>query len=359
MMTFRTKVTALGAVILLLAAVLIAGAVFSVQTRGLAEVKEPLLPSLHANRVTAFAIKDPKAKGTVETVSLSEAADGRWWVTRGGAAYPADKSKVESFLNDIANLETTRSVTADPALYKNFNLDAPQARVLTMSVANGREIELYYGKDALGGGYVRLGNDPSVYLVDKALTYYLNRGAQSWYYLRLFPGTLTNIDIQSVDVKFLAGITPEERGLIKPPAKPDNALPASVRTSGYRLVRQATNDNANTWFYQGDLTLSLDQPQVESVVREIIDLQGTDFAAATISEAEAGVKSPGIRVSVDTGEGKTYSLSIGHPAGKNTFYVLAAGPGIQTDRSGKPYIYVVSRYYLERALEPISDLRSR
>ncbi len=359
MMTFRTKVVALGGLNLVLIAGLIVGAIFSVQTRGLADVKQPLLPSLHANAVTSFTIRDPKGKGSVQSVALSQAADGKWWVSAGSSEYPADKSKVENFLKDVADLQTTRTVTTDKALYKNFSLDDPEAKTLTMNIGKGREIALYYGKDALGGGYVRLGNDPSVYLVDKSLTYYLNRSAQSWYYLRLFPETLSNIDIQSVDVKFLPGMTSDEQGLVKPPSKPDSALPASVRTKGYRLVRQATSSNANTWFYEGDLALSLDQPQVESVVREIIDLQGTDFAAPSVTGSDAGVDSPGIRIAVETGEGKAYSLSIGHSAGKNTFYVIASGPGTQADRNGKPYIYVVSRYYLERALKPVSDLRAQ
>ncbi len=355
-MDFRKKVVILGTLIGALAAALIAGALFSVEYRGIAETNQPLLPSLRPDAVNAIGIENRSSTAAERSVTLSRPGGGNWEVLNDGASYPADGSKVKTFLSDLSNLQSTRAVTTNPALYKDFQLDDAEASTVTLGAERGAKITMYYGKDALGGGYVRIGNDPSVYLANKSLSFYVNRDAKSWYFLKLLPESLSNIDIQSAEVEFLPGETAEERSLVKEPAKLDNRLPAVVRTSGYRLVRRATNGNPNTWFYEGDLTIPLDQPQVESTVREMIMLKGVSFAAAAVTESQAGVKDPGIRITITTGEGHDYRIAVGHSAVKDTFYVLPEGPGVQTDKAGKPYIYVVSRYYLERALTPLGSL---
>ncbi|HUX13706.1 MAG TPA: DUF4340 domain-containing protein [Spirochaetia bacterium] len=358
-MEFRRKVSVLGALIGMLTVALIAGVAFSAQYRGIAEANQPLLPSVRPDLVNAIEIEDRSSADAVTVVRLSRPAGGNWEVMTGDESYPADSSKVRTFLSDLANLQSTRTVTTNPALYKEFQLDDAQASTVTLTAAHGSKVSVYYGKDALEGGYVRIGNDPTVYLGNKSLSFYVNRVAHSWYYLRLLPASISNINIQSAQVDFLPGATAEELSLVKEPDRVDDRLPAAVRTSGYRLVRRATDGNPNAWFYERDLTISLDQAQVESTVREMIMLEGVNFAAATVSESEAGVKNPGIRLTITTGEGREYSLAIGHSATKDTFYVLPGGAGVETDKAGRPYIYVVSRYYLERALTPISSLESK
>jgi hypothetical protein len=365
-MDFRRRVTILSALIGLLGVTLVLGAVFSLQTRGLRTTVQQVFPSLQADAVTSISIATPdtaqSSAGSVSesVVELSKNASGQWTVKSGGISFPADESKINSFLSDLARLQTSRTVTRNPALYPDFQLEKSAAHRVTIVSSRGPRLEMYYGKDAVGGGYVRIGNDPAVYLADQSLNYYMTRGADGWDDLRLFPGTLRYSDIQEIDVSFQPGISPQQRGLVKISGKPDPRLPPSVHSTGYRLVRRQTAQSPNTWFYEGDLSITLDQPQVESVAREFANLTGSSFVdPAAASTAGTGVDGPGIQVRAVSGNGSAFTLSIGKSAAKDVFYVRPHGPGVKTDAEGKTFTYRISRWYLERLLKPVDDLEAR
>ena len=348
-MNFRKKVITLVLVNGTLAILLIIGAFSSLQARGLAPITQSVFPSLRPAQVSGVTVSHA---GTI--FELDRQPAGNWTVQSGASVYPAEPTQVTNFLSDLSTLQTIRSVTESATLYRTFKLDSADAYRIIVTQAGGPTLTLYYGKDEVGGGYIRIGNDPAVYLADHSLAFYLASGSEGWYDLRLFPAKLTYSDIQELAVAFLPGIDGEQRGLVVLQGKPDPRLPASIHTRGYRLVRRSTNADPNTWFFEGDHSIPLDQPQVESVSRELVTLQGSSFAA--VGAAESGTAHPGIRVTGTTGSGSTFTLNIGRSAGKDTFYVQPEGPGVFTDSAGKPFVYVMSRWYLQRLLKPIDDL---
>ncbi|HUX50610.1 MAG TPA: DUF4340 domain-containing protein [Spirochaetia bacterium] len=352
MMNFRKRVISLVVANGILALLLIIGAFSSLQARGLAPITQSVFPSLRPAEVSRVTVTHA---GT--TLELNRQTVGNWTVKSGASVYPAEPTQVTNFLSDLSTLQTIRSVTESTSLYSTFKLDNADAYRIDVIQSGGPSLTLYYGKDEVGGGYIRIGNDPAVYLADHSLAFYLASGSQGWYDLRLFPANLTYSDVQELDVAFLPGIDSAQRGLVVLQGKPDPRLPASIRTRGYRLARRSTNADPNTWFFEGDLSIPLDQPQVESVSRELVTLQGSSFAA--VGAVESGIAHPGIRVTATTGTGSTYILNIGRSAGKDTFYVQPEGPGVFTDSAGKPYVYVISRWYLQRLLKPIDDLEQQ
>jgi len=151
--------------------------------RGEVDLGTQLLADLPVNGVVAIKIEGPEG----DTVSLAKKEDQ--WVVEDRYGYPADFSKIADFVRSLQQMKVGRSFEASEDTLKRLKLRDPQGADVPED-EKGILVELKdeAGKSLAGvvigkrrktgqgastqGQYIRLDQDPMVYLVDKDFASY-------------------------------------------------------------------------------------------------------------------------------------------------------------------------------------------
>lgn len=159
----------------------VALAIFSMSGRPQLEAGDAL-----GERVFPNLVKDAEALKTVsirhggETLSFDW--DGKMWRARERGNYPADPEKLTALIVNLARMTKVEGKTKLPDRYARLEVEDPankeaKSRQVALIDVNGKEIaSLIVGKrqtalgNTEGGTYVRLANDPQVWLVTGEIT---------------------------------------------------------------------------------------------------------------------------------------------------------------------------------------------
>lgn len=194
-MDYKTKVTAVSAVLAVLTLTAVLGLVFNSQAVVQREVASPLFEGYQISAVTGLELGNG--------VSLQK--QGSWSLAYQGKSYPVSVDRVETYLKTLGGLQRERQV-AHEAAEDAFGLgkDAHTLKIL----AGDRVIaDLRVGatNDLGNKVYVRFTGKPEVWQTDRGFARTLELDFNTWADLSLFPGKKAGDLIRlSFDGKFEA-----------------------------------------------------------------------------------------------------------------------------------------------------------
>jgi hypothetical protein len=303
----------LAAVVLaVLAALFVAGQLFSPQKRLARVAGAPLLNLARESELTGVEIERPGAA----PVSL-RAREGGWEVEAAGRWVPASADRVRALAQLAAGLPRGTLVTRDPARGAELGLDPGQARLLAMRFAVGPEIALEVGKRAASGDtdYVRVRGQDAAYLVRSSLSVLLAQEVSYWYDLRVLPAGMRDQTIARVIVRGNMNYTLERTS-----GEPGSWTLADAGASG-----------------------PVDAAAAQSMVDSLALLEGEDFREGRPPAPEGAA----LEVELTTAEGQGVLLSVRADPQPGLVSVTA-------DTS--PWTYLVREELLRRAVRPVEEL---
>ena len=290
-----------------------------------------LFPGLEETTVQQVDI----SSGTV-AVTLLRAAES-WVIDEGERQYPARPDRIQSLLNEVVASRLVRRITGNESLWTDFEVTDETGTRLTLQSATSGGAEqvrtVMWGGSAAEPGlsYLRLGQSPDVYVSDGELGFYLQQPASYWGYLRVFPE-----DVFFSDVIAMSSFVDVQLG-------EDEWLSGS-----YVLEREGADDLWVSRNHAGTVEL-LDRDAVVRLLREGVDLVGTDFSRDGRFSALPVVGTIGIALS----DGREFSIEILESA--DGFVCRAAGPALPGDPFGG-LTYELTTAKVRRLFPVLSEL---
>lgn len=350
-MSFRTRISILSVVLVVLIVTYVVGTAFSPQARRARAANQPV--------VSAFAVEDV---GGIELFTQGDDADGRtvtirrdgedeWSVRLEETFFPARASRVTALLEALQGLRTVRTVTDNPDLYGDFEIGEDAADRVTVTSIEGEVLATaYFGKPAVQGNrvYVRAADDRTVYITQSSLSFYFQEQADYFADLLALPRGLTGSAVQriSIDADIAVGEPEEEGG------------EATRRVARFTVFR---NENGQ-WQFDDTFTppegAQVDQDAVNRWAGNIVDFEASSFATSDTGEAEDafGLENPAMEVTFSTGSGREYALQVGNRARTEQFFLQASGPDVLSDENGEPYLLTASTFGVRRLFRAPDDL---
>ena len=319
-MRYRAKLFSLVAVLCALVLVYLAGRLGSPANRA-----ELLFPGFQPSRSSAVSIAGPAGE-----VVLSLGPDRRWWIAIEGRRFPADRSKIAAFLEAVHSERSLRIASRDPATWGGFSLERGQAIHVVVRGRGRTLVDLYVGKGAQGGDYVRREGSPATYETVASLSSYLYQAPSSWCDLKIGPPGLSLESLQTIGVR----------------ARKFEVGGKSV-TADYLLV-STVRGGKTVWTVHGDASYPLDSKRLLDVEAELLGLTGDQFVSHPDPKA-TGLENPVARVLVTDVEGGRWVIDVGNRDGSR-FYVK---------REDQPYVYLVNQWTLARLIRSLPELSGK
>ncbi len=319
-MRYRRKLVLLTALLCALVVVYLFGRLASPANRA-----ELLLSGFVPNRSSSISIEGPG--GSVE---LALGQEGEWWITIEGESFPADRSRVEAFLEAVREERSLRVASRDRGTWGSFSLEPGQATHLLVRDHGRTLVNLYVGEGVQNGDYVRREGFPEVYETVASLASYLLQAPSFWCSLRIAPEGLSLSNLQTIGVQAR-----------------DFAVGGRSVTADYLLV-STVKDGKNVWGVQGQPSLRLDPRSLLEVEGELLGLTGDEFVPNPEPTA-TGLAHPVARILATNVRGGRWVIDVGKRDGSR-FYVK---------REDQPYVYLVNQYTLGRLIRSLSELSAK
>ncbi|MEE8440315.1 MAG: DUF4340 domain-containing protein [Spirochaetia bacterium] len=239
-----------------------------------------------------------------------------WVIDEGGREYPARSDRIESLLSEIVASRVVRRVTGNESLWPDFGVteEAGTRLMLKSGTSGGTEQvrTVVWGGYAAEPGlsYLRLGQSSDVYASDGELHFYLQQPLSYWSYLRVLPEDMGFSDVVALSSSVELQLSDGER-----------------LSSSYVLEREGAGD---LWVSRNPAGAAgpLDGETVKRLLREVVDLVGTDFSR---DEGFSALPVVGT-IEIALSDGRDYSVEILESA--DGFVCRAAGPALPGDPFG-------------------------
>jgi hypothetical protein len=323
-MSFRARLLFLCIAIVVLAAALVLGILFSQERLQARTAGKPLLGPGVAQQIDGI---DIIWRGTAR-VTLRRQAAG-WEARTDGRVYPASAERITIFLRTIGGLTRGRLASRDPGHFPELGLGEDSARRLILHRAGtGPDLGLLVGKRGPSGDedYVMVSGEKAAYFVRGSLAFFLAQDPPSWYELHVLPDDVQGDTIDSITVSGSLAMAGTAAGVLQGP---------------YTLSRGPGQQPAQ-WSLKGD-----DRPAnriaASAMASALAMLEGEEFA----DPAPEGAGQ--LAIEVTTREGRRYSLSV-RPGGE-------PGKALVTT-SWSPWTYIVNELPLRRAVLPRASLQA-
>ncbi|MFW5785720.1 MAG: DUF4340 domain-containing protein [bacterium] len=350
-MSFRTRLSILSSVLVVLIATYVVGTVFSPHARRARAANQPVVADFDVQEVGEIELLSQGDPADGRTVTIRRDGEGEWSVQLDGAFFPARESRVTALLDTLRGLRTVRTVTNNPDLYGDFEIGEGTADRVSVTSLDGDVLATaYFGKPAVQGDrtYARSAEDPRVYTTQAGMTFYFRQQAEYFAELLALPRALTGGEVQriSIDADIEVGEPAEEGGA------PER------RVARFTVFR---NEN-DRWHFDETFTppadAEVDQDAVRRWAANIVDFEGSSFAATEDEEQHDafGLENPAMEITFSTGSGREYALRVGNRAAEEQFFVQATGPDVPADENGEPYLLTASTVGLRRIFRAPDDL---
>ena len=323
-MSFRARLLFLCIAIVMLAAALVLGILFSPERLQARTAGKSLLGPGLAQQIEGI---DIIWRGEVRT-TLRKQATG-WESRTDGRVYPASAERITTFLRTIAGLTRGRLASRDPGHFPELGLGEDGARRLILHRAGtGPDLELLVGKRGPSGDedYVMVSGENAAYLVRGSLAFFLAQDRPYWYELHVLPDDVQGDTIDSITVSGNLAIAGPAAGVLEGP---------------YTLSRGPGQQPAQ-WSLKGD-DRPVNRIAASAMASALAMLEGVEFA----DPAPGGAGQ--LSIEVATRQGRKYSLSVrpGQEPGKAL-----------VTTSWSPWTYIVNELPLRRAVPPLASLRA-
>ncbi len=269
-----------------------------------------------------------------------------WRVSLDETLFPARADRVESLLNALAALTTLRTVTDNPERHDELEVGDATATRLSITRAEGSDIELLFGSLASQGGesFVRRQGDDSVFAVDSSMQFYFSQPSGYWAELRLVrdvaPEDIVELSV-SADVTFFDD------------SRPIQADYRVTRSIGEEWeVAQVAGPSA-----AGPSTTTLPSAAAGSIVVDVTEMSRIAAALADLQAGELLLRpegdlfaDPSARFSFTTGDGRSFRFEVGRDLGENQFALRGEGPTVPRAESGPAPVFVIGAWSLSRVV---------
>jgi hypothetical protein len=140
------------------------------------ESGELLLPDVSADEIQQIFIED----GDGDTITLARSEDG--WVLPDIDDYPALSSKVDTLIDGLLAIDTSRLIAQTESSHRRLKVAADAfERKIVLSSAAATLRTIYLGSaPSFGSAHVRLEGDVDTYLTDAIAAHQANADAASW-----------------------------------------------------------------------------------------------------------------------------------------------------------------------------------
>lgn len=263
-----------------------------------------------------FAGVDPEDVSAVEIVNeggtyiLSRGKGGEWFVSEkehtSGRRFPEDTllpgndGRIDPFIRELLSCGRDSVVTEDPEKYGQFEVADGSLPRVTVEYERGKKTLLFGTADSGGlGEYARLEGESAVLLTSR-LSAYLNRNLAYWGDLSILPAAVTEKNLVSLMFE----------------GKPN--LDPAAETVVYGL--QKTGEGDDSWVITDNDTPP-DPVVVERLVRNLVNLKGSDYAAGPFPGEDSVLAV--LRIMTSTGDDYTVSAAPGEE--EDTVLVSVAG----------------------------------
>ena len=284
--------------------------------------------------IAAFKAADVQALEitTDKGESVTMAKQGPEWRITAPKDWPADPAGVKSLVDGLEKMTFGDLVTESKDKLDEMGVGDKAAHVVAKAAGGKVLADLYIGKNVGGFTMVRPAGKNEVWQANNVYSYLVNKDAKAWRDHVIFEFASNDADKLVVE----GGGAKLALSKAAPPPKDDKkpAAEASWKIDG------ATGDAPRT-------TAALDLSTVTGTMQALSSLRAADFADDK-KPAEVGLDKPSLTVTASA-KGKSYKLLIGSTQGDD-YYVQA---------EGRPTIYIVKKYAIERADHRPADYRDK
>jgi hypothetical protein len=276
-------------------------------------------------------------ENNVKETVLEKTSGGWRIIVDKNHTFPADKGKIERFLQSVGTITAFEEVTDQREHWSRFGVVKEQ-QPFTIIIEDGegeRMSAFYIGEQAAGEGeFIRFIGENMVYRIRKSLSFYAAQTVSYWSHLGIVPEDVTAETITRVSVQ---------------------AQEAYLRVSGqrelpleqfhYTLVREQS-DGSMRWVLEDNPETPLDQENVEEMITRISLLQAIRFVINP-DRLDSRLEGPAAFISITTVTDREYRVNIGNKM-DSTGYVVSP--------DFLPYTYIVDGVTVEKLLQPRSAL---
>jgi hypothetical protein len=283
-----------------------------------------LSPASNAKRSSAFdLLKDVESVASIritgkDSVDLTRSGDV-WTLGGDDGALPADSGRVKLFLEALDAVDSREFVARNKEAWPKFGLEGEHANRVQLGDKDGANLKTFIlGSYAQAPGmvYVSEPDSPAAYAVSSGMASYVLGGRNSWLDLRMWSSPPAVEQVQEFTLQ----------GQI--------TLKGNV-VSSYRAIR-----SKGSWESGGN---TLDANKVESVLRALINIRGSDYAPV---DESLGTQLIGVELVLGNGTSLRFSIGVPKPDGKY--------PALSSQRDRIVYL---PAWTIEEAVKPVSALR--
>ncbi|MEW5815240.1 MAG: DUF4340 domain-containing protein [Spirochaetota bacterium] len=326
-MKFKARLISLSSTLAVFVIIYLIGLFFSSSSVQRRNENRLLFPGFKTSEVVSIEIHN----GNNRTIFQKDNTDD-WILLINGNTFPAEKKKIDSFIKVLSELRQYRIVTENPADWERLGLTEKEGKkVIVKSIDGKAGLKIHIGNlSSRGkGDYLRLEGDNKVYITDVSISFYAEQKVKYWSHLRILPDGITGDDIISIetDADILVDKAANE-----------------IITAHYLLVRQGESKK-NLWEYRGQKAVELDQNAVNQLANSLASIEAGEFV---IDQTVTG--DPDVRITVSTGTGKKFSISMVASKNDDAIYLQA---------DSTPYTYLVNGWTVKRVVKTVDELSGK
>jgi len=301
--------------------------------------------------VTALDITRPapSGEGEPEHVRL-ELHDGNWSVTSPIEA-PADPSALDTALDKLDELEVSGTAATHSEHHADLEVDdAHGVHVVVHGAGDTILADLIIGAFRGGNTMVRVAGQDTVVTVRGSIRFAFARDLKDW-------RNRSMLDLEADQVRVaewsgpngnFAFARPEVAAEPTLPPEGEEAPPATHlgdwAPTAVSFVPAAETDAGVAPVAAAPVTTlpSFAPSRVTSIISSLAHMRASDFAAAGIDRAAAGITDSSAHVTLTSGTGDSverHTIRVGTEASSGNFYAM---------RDDDPTVFVVSRFLMEK-----------
>ena len=317
--------------------------------------ERPTLPDIDEDAVTALDITrpPPSGEGEPEHVRL-ELHDGNWSVTSPIEA-AADPSALDTALDKLDELEVSGTAATHAEHHADLEVDdAHGVHVVVHGEGDAVLADLIIGAFRGGNTMVRVAGQDTVVTVRGSIRFAFARDLKDWRNRSMF-----DLEADQVRVAEWSGpngnfafARPEVAAEPTPPAEGEDDHEEAAPTThlgdwaptAVSFVPAAETDAGVAPVAAAPVTTlpSFAPSRVTSIISSLAHMRASDFAAAGIDRAAAGITDSSARVTLTSGTGdavERHTIRVGTEASSGNFYAM---------RDDDPTVFVISRFLMEK-----------
>jgi hypothetical protein len=295
-MEYKKRLTYILSIIGALAVIYLASFVFDPEIMGTRNASYVWLDSKLAGRTARIVIGNEGAPPSVEIVKKNS----KWFVLSNGTEYPARQLRIDDFIGIFTSRKPWPVRSTSASSHEKLGIGTNAALRITLYGENSTLADLLLGSEDVTGReiYIRKYGQNEVRSGENLFAAYISGPVTGWYNLRLVP--------ESEDGKV--------------------AVDSVQRLSVYGpQTTQVFSRKNRTWTVSGFEIANPDQASIDGYVREVLNLEGDDFASLVTDDP--GYYEGSLVLELGNGSVKTIRVSNADESGRRIALVEGSDYG--------------------------------